>query len=1299
MGKSKLWSFWIDCGGTFTDIMAASEQGEIKFHKLLSSSPLYESPVIEGISQMMGRNFSTDQIKEVRLGTTVATNAFLERKGLACGLVTTLGFRDVLEIRGQNRPKLFELDIEKIKPLYAEVVQVDERILSDGTISIPMSDVILEFELQRLLDKGIKSVAISFMHSVINPIHEKRAAELAKKMGFDYISLSHEVAAKSLYIARTETCVTDAYLTPLLAIYTEKIQKALGACPILYMQSSGGLCAGDELKGHNALLSGPAGGLVGACEVARKRNINKIIAFDMGGTSTDVAIFDGKESSLNEFSDFHGLKMLAPMLDIHTVAAGGGSILKYDGQRFLVGPESAGAYPGPACYGNGGPLTITDANLFLQRIDPEIFPQIFGPQGNAPLDSDIVDKKFQELSSQVGIAADKVAMGFLEVAAATMARAIKKVSVEKGHDPKDFTLVSFGGAAGQIICLVADQLGITKIFIHPLASGLSAYGIGMAKRSIQAEQRIYQAATELPETEVKKIQLELQAQLHAKLALPWKYQTTFNMRQIGSDHNIAIDANTLAQALEKFNLKYLQLFGIEQKSKIEILSLKVLGSLVTENNEEIFQDEQEEFVTGPMVFAGNKTIIVVESGWSAQKNKFSEWMIERETEVKKQENTDIRAELEIYYQKFQSIAEQMGYALKNLAMSVNIKERNDFSCAIFTEKGELLANAPHIPVHLGSMGDAVKSVINIFNDQILEGDAFICNDPNFGGTHLPDLTIITPVFFQNKIIFWVASRGHHGDIGGIAPGSMPGSSTKLSEEGVIIPPTKIVSNGKFQEQLLFNLLMESEYPARNPKVNIHDIQAKIAANEMGKKEIIHWSEKVTPLKLQQMAENVLDYTFNKIKETLKDFATNSGELIINEKRKLKVVIKRNKDKLVLDFTGTSDCGDHNFNTPLPVVKASILFTLRSLIEENLPLNDGIARFLEIVVPKNSLLNPSKEVAVVAGNVETSQIICDLLFEVFKVKANSQGTMNNLSFGNENYQYYETIGGGSGATANACGASAVQVNMTNSVLTDPEVLELRYPVILELMAIRLGSGGHGRKQGGDGVYRRIKFLQDFEVSMLSQRRQSGPQGLAGGYPGMPGYNRVEYANGEMKLMPENFTLALQAGDRICVETPGGGGHGEEVVQNGQLVFAYGSNMDQYQIHKRCPGAKIVGRAQLSDFELRYTLYSDVRAGGVADTFHAPGEKMWGIVYRLNDSDLNNLDEIECGKGHYKRVERKVLMDDNTCKQVWCYDVNDKNPDICPTAIYEWLVYSGAYMLNAPNSYLQHIRKFSTPPESL
>jgi 5-oxoprolinase (ATP-hydrolysing) len=1274
----KKWTCWIDCGGTFTDIIAVNGQGDYRVHKVLSHSPRYKSAVVHGIKEILETDDPSQVLAEVRLGTTVATNAFLERKGLPCALMTTLGHRDVLQIRQQNRPDLFAIDIEKIPPLYHYVTHANERINAQGEVLVPLDREIVEFELERILEEGITSLAISFLHATINPMHEKMVKEMALEMGFDYVVASHEVSPLAKYISRTETAVLDSYLSPFLRQYTQELEEELGIEHIYYMQSDGTLSNGDNLLGYNSLLSGPAGGLVGAIEVAKEYGLNKMISFDMGGTSTDVALYDG-EVQIDSEPNFHGLNLLAPMVAIHTVAAGGGSLLKYDQGRFMVGPQSAGAQPGPACYRGGGPLTVTDANLFLERIDPDKFPKVFGSSGKEGLDRDIVAQKFEKWAKEIGLSAKEVAQGFIDVAVETMAQAIRKISIEAGHDPQDFAMVSFGGAGGQLALKVVETLNIKTVLIHPLSSVLSAYGIGKADHALTLRAKADSSF------EILKKQ--------AKESFPFKdfeEQKYYLMKAKDSEHIIQVKADGIEQAKKKFGSLYQRTFSLTPPKEIYIDSL-AFKAIRKEAQSLKLKEVEELQVKGPKILSENNTAIAIEKDWLADHKANGLWVLQHQDHEKVIQKRDPKIELEIFYQRFQFIAEQMGLTLKKIARSVNIKERNDFSCALFTKEGNLIANAPHIPVHLGSMGDAVKTIVRDFSFQ--PGDSFICNSPQYGGTHLPDVTVITPIFKGAELIMWTASRGHHADLGGISPGSMPGHSKLLEEEGILIEPTVFAHFGEIDRQVLRDLLLAGPYPVRNIEVNLHDIEAKLAANLLGAKEILNLEKRYSQAYLEEMSERLLDYSCQKTKEILSSLGEIKVTKKITEKRQITVQTRRDltNQKVIFNYEGTSSFDEGNFNAPVPVVKATVMFALRSMITENIPLNSGLMRAIEIVLPKDCLLNPPAGRAVVAGNVETSQALCDLLFEVLGLRANSQGTMNNLSFGDDNYQYYETLGGGCGASRFKDGASAVQVNMTNSLLTDPEVLESRFPVLVELMGLRHGSGGHGQQRGGDGLYRRIQFLQEMEVSMLSQGREIAPQGLAGGDPALRGLNQWEDAT-QFEELGECFLIRVPRAGRLSVSTPGGGGYGEKIKDQGNLVFSFGSNMDLLQMKKRCPSAQIVTRAKVHDVEIRYSLHSENRKGGVADMFKAPGKKTFGLIFSLNDDDLEKLDQIECGLNAYQRIEVEAFDDNGRSYRCYAYDVIDKNPDIAPTKIYEWLVYSGAYYLNVPHSYLERLKSY-------
>ena len=1292
--KTRGWRFWVDRGGTFTDIVAVDPRGQRQILKVLSVSTHYDDAIVEGIRRAMcaesGGQYDPQQIEEIRIGTTVATNAFLERRGQRTALVTTLGFRDILEIRAQNRPRLFDLHIQKIPPLYDLVTEVLERTLATGKIEIPLNEEIALYELQRLKDLGVKSLAVAFMHATINPDNELAMLKLAKRAGFENISLSHQISQIAKLVPRAETCVVDAYLNPVLSSYTSELQAQLNFPDVLFMQSHGGLCKQQEFRGCNALLSGPAGGLVGAVRTCKEAGFEKVITFDMGGTSTDVAIFDGA-FRLNHEPEFHGISLQTPMLDIHTVAAGGGSIITCDSRRLKVGPESAGAAPGPACYRNGGPLTLTDVNFYLGRIESGNFPCIFGPHQNQPPDLEIVEAKLNEIAAFLGQSPREVAQGCLEVAIETMTGAIRKVSVEKGHDPREFTLCCFGGAGPQIACLVADRLGIRTVFIHEFSSVLSAYGMDLAEEKIRRRVGLMVKLDEMSNAEVE----SRFANLIAEVDYADQIQRFFHLGVKSSDFTLEIPAVNLSEAGTKFSREHAKIFGIAPDSEIYIYGLSVeLGS--SRNITGIVSGVSiESKIEGHSVIAGNNTSVVIDPGWEGISTRLGQWVLRKMDAVTNQQVAVARggaADLEIFYQRFQSIAEEMGFVLKNTGYSVNIKERLDFSCAIFTKECELIANAPHIPVHLGSMSESIRMVDRKFAGQMHEGDSFITNRPDEGGTHLPDITVVTPIFYAGHLIFYVASRGHHADVGGKSPGSMPSDSRLLSEEGVLISVAPLVRAGKFMLEEMREVFASGPYPARHFQQNMHDLKAQLAANQRGKQSLLELVEIRGVESTLQMAEFLLSYTQSRLQEYLQKFTSGSATVVLDQGRTIQVrLTKAANNKLLVDFTGTSPTDSGNFNAPPAVVKAAVLYVLRCLLREEIPLNDGFSRSMELIIPGKSLLSPHPTSAVVAGNVETSQAICDALFAAFGELVHSQGTMNNFSFGNERLQYYETLGGGSGAGPRFNGASCIQVHMTNSRLTDPEVLENRFPVKVDLFSRRHGSGGKGLYQGGDGLYRRLTFFETMTVNVLSQRRETVPQGLHGGGDALAGINRVERAQGEFEIFGPCFQRQVLAGDCVNIETPGGGGFGKDPHSALHLVFSYGSNLDPLQMLMRCPDARIFGRARLFDHELGFTRFSPGRGGGVADVLPSIGHTVWGLVYRLNDQDMRSLDEAEDFPRAYNRVEKSVQLDNGEMIQAWTYQVVDRKSFVQPTRSYLWQIYRGGYLLNAPRKYLNNLFK--------
>lgn len=1284
------WRFWVDRGGTFTDIVSIDPQGGLKTTKWLSVSPHYQDAIVEGIRRIMGEKYDPQRIAEIRIGTTVATNAFLERKGEKTALVTTLGFRDLLEIRQQNRPRLFDLDIRKIAPLYELVSETLERVSADGRIEIPLDEAVARFELQRLKDLGINSVAIAFLHAPANPSHELKMEALAREIGFDSVVLGHRISPQRKYISRAETAVIDAYLTPVLSKYTRKLQAELRTENLLFMQSHGGLCRAEQFQGHNSLLSGPAGGLIGAIQTCREAGFEKILTFDMGGTSTDVAVYDGK-FRLDHEPVFHGLPLQTPMLDIHTVAAGGGSVLSFHELRLKAGPESAGAFPGPTCYRNGGPLTVTDANLFLGRIDAGNFPNIFGPRRDRPLDLEGVEKKFRALAEESGQDPKELAQGFLDVAIETMAGAIRKVSVEKGHDPKDFTLCCFGGAGPQVACLVADRLNIRTIFIHPYSSVLSAYGMGLAEEKARVTVGWMNSSDAVSDEILQPLFDEAAGRAKDKLGHPGEFgaKRFYQLGLTASDFNLEIEAANWREARERFADEHRKIFGVAAEDRLALKGVTVELRIEREGSFSPSVKRDGGKYTGFQVISANHTSLVVDQGWEASQNEQGAWILQKVYEAGRNVSSE-NAELEIFYQRFQAIAEEMGHVLKNTGYSVNIKERLDFSCAIFTPRCELIANAPHIPVHLGSMSECVRAVDEKFKGRIEDGDSFVTNSPHEGGTHLPDITVISPVFAEGRIAYYIASRGHHADIGGKSPGSMPGDSRNLREEGVLIPAQKLVSRGNFEAEKIKTLFTAGDLPARNWNQNLHDLKAQLAANRKGRDSLGRMIDRHGLAKTHELAERLLSYSQTRIAEVLRDFEEGRTQVDLEGGRKIVLSLtKENDGTLTADFTGTSPADRGNFNAPRAVVKAAVLYALRCLIKEDIPLNDGFSRKLKLVLPENSLLNPGPENAVVAGNVETSQALCDALFSALGALAHSQGTMNNLSFGNKNYQYYETLGGGSGAGAGFGGASCVQVHMTNSRLTDPEVFELRFPVRIDLFSRRHGSGGQGRWNGGDGLYRRLTFRQGMDLNLLSQRREIAPQGLNGGNRALAGIHRLEAAN-QVRYLSPCFQVHVGPNDTFSVETPGGGGFGKKedgTVKN--PVFCYGSNLDPLQLEIRCPNSAVLGRAVLPDHELAFTRFSEDRGCGVADARPKKGETVWGFVYRLDEIDLARLDEYEGHPQAYRRSMKTVILDSGELLRAWVYEVVDKKDHFHPSPSYLWQIYKGAYLINAPKTYLKKI----------
>ncbi len=1201
------WRFWIDRGGTFTDVAARDPDGAIRTLKLLSENPeQYKDAALEGIRRLLGvgseEKIPERVIRHVKMGTTVATNALLERKGDRTALVITRGFRDALKIGYQNRPHLFERNITKPEMLFDDVIEAIERISAGGDVLQPLDEVALDSALRRVFKDGTRSVAIVFMHGYRFSEHEKEAARIARRIGFTQVSVSFEVSPLMKLVSRGDTTVVDAYLSPILRRYVERIASELGDTQLMFMRSSGGLTDARLFQGKDSILSGPAGGVVGMARTGRQAGFAKLIGFDMGGTSTDVSHFDGEFERAFE-THVAGVRMRAPMMHIHTVAAGGGSILHFDGARFRVGPDSAGANPGPACYRRGGPLAVTDCNVMLGKIQPQFFPHVFGPGADEPLDENVVREKFIELAAEIKAATgndqtpEVVAEGFLHVAVENMANAIKKISVERGYDITEYALNCFGGAGGQHACMVADALGIESIFIHPLAGVLSAYGMGLADFSAMRERSLEVPLTEETTNAIADVldQLGNEAKaelLEQKIALEKiSIKRKVHLRYRGTDTALLVDEAAMDEMITAFESAHRQRFGFLQPGRglvVEAVSTEAIGQTGEGDSGELPAEldlggpqplaqailtsgghafdapvydikafRPGDVVKGPAIVVDANATTVVEPGWQAMFTNLASLILTRFEPRPRRESIGTSADpvmLEIFNNLFMSIAEQMGATLANTAHSVNIKERLDFSCAVFDSAGNLVANAPHMPVHLGSMGESVKSVIDAHGDAMNPGDVFAINAPYNGGTHLPDITVVTPLFDDAEegagdlkaasVLFYVASRGHHADIGGITPGSMPPASTNVSEEGVLFNNMLIVENDRLLEGDIRDLLASGEYPARNPDQNLADLGAQIAANEKGKLElrrmVAHFGLDVVRAYMGHVQDNA-EESVRRVLDVLAD-GTFTYEMDNGAEICVAISIDKAARKAVVDFTGSSEQQATNFNAPLPVCRAAVLYVFRTLVDDDIPLNAGCLKPIEIIAPEGSILNPRHPAAVVAGNVETSQCVTDALYGALGVMAAAQGTMNNFTFGNEKYQYYETICGGSGAGPDFHGQDAVQTHMTNSRLTDPEVLEWRFPVRVESFAIRTGSGGNGRYRGGNGVIRRIRFLEAMSAAILSNHRRVPPFGMAGGEAGAVGNNRIRRKGGMTQELGATASAELEAGDEFIIETPGGGGYG-------------------------------------------------------------------------------------------------------------------------------------------------------------
>ncbi|MGG6239724.1 hydantoinase B/oxoprolinase family protein [Nodosilinea sp. AN01ver1] len=1309
------WQFWIDRGGTFTDIVARRPDGQILLHKLLSENPdRYADAPIQGIRDLLGlgknETIPAEAIEAVKMGTTVATNALLERKGDRVLLLTTKGFRDALRIGYQNRPNIFARHIELPEMLYERAIEVNERLSAQGEVLLPLQteeEERLVQELQRAYDDGMRACAIALMHGYRYPAHELRLGELARQVGFTQISLSHQVSPLIKLVSRGDTTVVDAYLSPILRRYVDRVaaqlmplseaQLAVPQTKLMFMQSNGGLTDAALFQGKDSILSGPAGGVVGAVQTSRQAGYDRMIGFDMGGTSTDVSHYRGEYERTFE-TEVAGVRLRAPMMAIHTVAAGGGSIVSFDGSRYRVGPESAGAYPGPACYRHGGPLAVTDCNVMVGKLQPEFFPHVFGPEGDQPLDAEVVREKFAALAEEIRAATgdvrspERVAAGFLAIAVEKMANAIKKISVQRGYDVSDYVLCSFGGAGGQHACLIADALGMSEVFLHPYAGVLSAYGMGLAdvralnERSVELPlgeetlpeiQQVVESLAEKGLAELRRQGFEVQDSKF-KIQASTSSATQSELPQVlprlllkyeGTDSTLMVDFAGVEAMRSQFTALHRQRYGFAQETKrliVDTAAVEVIGHTHSPDEPEVHRTRtaplvpkatvpvytadawhdtpvyhREDLCPGDAI-AGPALIIeatgtnVIEPGWSATLTAKGHLILKKiasgtssvgfasgelvnssSVEISSTHATNSKFKiqnsksktidaplrlrsgntthprthaptsppdpvlLEIFNNLFRAVAEEMGIALQNTSYSVNIKERLDFSCAVFDQNGQLVANAPHIPVHLGSMGESVRSLIEAKGDRLQPGDVYLQNNPYNGGTHLPDITVITPVFFEESQkpegiqhltfnthpstpslrlrsgnathplihpsthpLFYVASRGHHADIGGITPGSMPSNSTSIEEEGVLLDNIQLVDQGRFLEAELLEILTRSPYPVRNPTQNVADLQAQIAANEKGVQElqklVDHYGLDTVQTYMQHVQDNA-EECVRRVIDRLHDgqftYPMDNGSAIA-----VQVTVNRAQRSARIDFTGTSAQQPSNFNAPSAVCKAAVLYVFRTLVDDDIPLNAGCLKPLEIVIPEGSMLNPRYPAAVVAGNVEVSQAVTDALYGALGAIAASQGTMNNLTFGSDRHQYYETICGGSGAGPGFCGTDAVHTHMTNSRLTDPEVLEWRFPVLLREFAIRQGSGGAGEFAGGNGIVRTLEFREPMTAAILSNHRRVPPFGLAGGRPGQVGENRVIRADGQVEVLPGPVTVVLEPGDCIQIATPGGGGYG-------------------------------------------------------------------------------------------------------------------------------------------------------------
>ncbi|MBV0882025.1 hydantoinase B/oxoprolinase family protein [Noviherbaspirillum sp. L7-7A] len=1194
------WQFWVDRGGTFTDIVAKRPDGSLTTHKLLSDNPeQYRDAAVAGIRHLLGLGagdtIPSDLVEAVKMGTTVATNALLERKGERTVLAITRGYRDALRIAYQNRPRLFDRHIVLPELLYSRVIEIDERVGAHGETVLALDEAGAAAALRQAYDEGYRALAIVFMHGYRYTAHESAVARMAREIGYTQVSASHQTSPMMKLVSRGDTTVVDAYLSPILRRYVDQVAQEMPGVRLQFMQSSGGLTNAHAFQGKDSILSGPAGGIVGMARTSELAGFDKVIGFDMGGTSTDVSHYAGEFERVFE-TQVAGVRMRAPMMSIHTVAAGGGSILHFDGVRYRVGPDSAGANPGPASYRRGGPLTVTDCNVLLGKIQPAHFPTVFGPNGDQPLDLEAARTGFARMAAEIGQATgrtplpEQVAEGCLAIAVASMANAIKQISVQRGHDVTEYVLATFGGAGGQHACLVADALGMTRVFCHPLGGVLSAYGMGLADQTAMREAAVEARLSDEAMVAVKeKLSQLAEAARQDLLAQGVPAQRIIALRRVhlryeGTDSALVVPFGTLAEMQAGFEAAYRKRFSFLMQGKaliVEAVSVEAVGPSDAPREQpasrplrhgplhaaqplhfysggawqeaNMFRRDNTrpgDLIRGPAIIAEANATTVVEPGWQAEVTTLDHLVLTRLEARPERRALGTSADpvmLEIFNNLFMSIAEQMGLRLQNTAYSVNIKERLDFSCAIFDAGGHLIANAPHMPVHLGSMGESIKTVMQENRSAMRPGDVFMLNDPYHGGTHLPDVTVISPVFDEagETILFYVGSRGHHADIGGTTPGSMPPDSTVIEEEGVLINNFKLVEAGRLREAETRALLEGARHPARNPEQNMGDLRAQIAANQKGVEElgkmVTHFGLDVVQAYMghvQDNAEEAVRRVITALHDGNYTYALDNGAVI-----RVAIRVDRATRSADIDFTGTSAQLLNNFNAPSAVCMAAVLYVFRTLVHDDIPLNAGCLKPLNVIIPEGSMLNPRYPASVVSGNVETSTCITNTLYGALGVMAASQGTMNNFTFGNARYQYYETISGGSGAGKGFNGTDVVQTNMTNSRLTDPEILEFRFPVRLESYEINPGTGGRGKWHGGNGGIRKVRFLEPMTASILSNNRLHAPFGMAGGEPGAKGRNYVLRAGGARDELRHVDKTEMQAGDVFVIETPGGGGYGK------------------------------------------------------------------------------------------------------------------------------------------------------------